>query len=355
LILSRTSTHTAPMRPTRTLLASLLWLLVAGCTGTPDVPGGVALLEPVDVGGMRQWILARGQDPGLPVLLWLHGGPGAAQMPVARHFNGDLEADFIVVHWDQRGAGKSNPFGFDGSTLRFERFVADVHELTAHLRERFGQERIFLLGHSWGSQLGLIVAARHPEDYHAYVGVAQPVGRARTQAVAHPWLRSRIEAACDRRDLEALERLGPPPFIRHNDYVAFASLLEKYGGGMDLPLGQLVPVALRAPEYSLLDYLRWLRGARRGSGPMWSEAAYANFDAFRDAPRLEIPAFFITGDRDYNTPAELTRAYVDALDAPRGKDLFVFDGTAHAPFMAEPQQFAQTLRTIRDRVAPVLR
>ena len=147
------------------------------------IPGSVARLEQVELEGMEQWILIRGTDTRNPVLLWLHGGPGAAQMPLARHFNGELEDDFIVVHWDQRGAGKSNPPGFDETTMYLERYVADTLELTLYLKELLQKDKIYLLGHSWGSQLGLRVVEEAPHLYHAYIGVSQWVDPLSSQNV----------------------------------------------------------------------------------------------------------------------------------------------------------------------------
>jgi pimeloyl-ACP methyl ester carboxylesterase len=324
--------------------------MTAGCARTADIPGGVAALEQIEVGGMSQWIQLRGRNADAPVLLWLHGGPGAAQMPIARHYNGDLERDFIVVHWDQRGAGKSNPFDFDERTMRFEQFIADTHELTQHLRARFDGRKIFLLGHSWGAQLGLVVANRYPEDYYAYIGVGQAVDRARTQEVAWTWLERRIEAEGNEADLRTLDSLGVPPYADHADYVTFARLVDRYGGNTDVPFRQLLWVALRAPEYTALDYLRWLRGANRGSGAMWHEPAYAGFDALTVVPRLEIPARFINGANDYNTPAEVTQDYYQHLDAPRGKRLYILEGRAHLPFVGDPPAFSRMLQAIKREV-----
>jgi len=216
-------------------------MVVAGCARTADIPGGIAELAAIELGGQRQWVQIRGRHPDSPLLLWLHGG-----------------------------AGKSNRSDFDPATLTFEQFVAAVRDLTRYLRTRFADRPLILLGHSWGTQLGLTVAARYPEDYQAYIGVAQVVGRAHSQPVAHAWLHKQIEPTGNHRDLADLERLGPPPLSAHADYVRFANLLGKYGGNMDLPFRRLAAAALGAPEYTLLDYWRWLSGARRGSGPIRS-------------------------------------------------------------------------------------
>lgn len=365
--MDRLPPHAHPPRPrcgsARTLLLALAVGSLAACGGhTPPfrdsqgnpLPGSIAALEAVEIGGVEQWVLIRGRDRTGPVLLWLHGGPGAPEMPVAPRFVPGLEDHFVVVHWDQRGAGKSNPVDFDPAQLSFERFVADAREMTAWLQQRFGQERIYLLGHSWGSQLGLVLAHRHPEDYQAWIGVGQHVAARRSQPVARAWLEERIRAAGRTGDLEKLRALGEPPYRDHEAFVSFIRLVDAYGGNLDVGMGRLVRVALASPHYTLWDLPAWLRGANRGSGPMWDDPDYQGFDAHEAVPRLEIPAYFLNGAMDYNTPLAVTRAWVEALEAPAGKELIVFDGSAHTPFLAEPRAFEQVLARIREETWPTM-
>jgi len=130
----------------------------------------IASLEKVSIGGIDQWILVRSYDIANPVLLWLHGDPGSSQMPVSRWFNKELEEEFMVVHWGQRGAGKSNPADFNEDTMSVKQFESDAHELTQYLKQRFNKEKMYLLGHSWGTQFGSKVVFKYPEDYYAYIG-----------------------------------------------------------------------------------------------------------------------------------------------------------------------------------------
>lgn len=338
----------------RTLIPLAL-LVAAGCTAhTPEirdargrsVPESVATLERIHLGGMDQWVLIRGRNTSNPVLLWLHGGPGSAQMAV-RALNRDLEDHFVVVHWDQRGAGKSNPRGFDESTMSVQQFLDDAHQLTQLLKDRFGQERIYLLGHSWGTEIGLLLAWDHPQDYHAYIGVSQVVDRARSQELAHAWLEGRIEEAGSARDRERLARLGQPPYRDHAAYIRFAGMVGSYGGNFDVGMGRLALAALRAPEYTVGDLRAWLRGANRGSGPMWDEPAYRSFDALDKVPRLGVPIYFFQGRNDYNTPLARTRHFADALEAPYGKELVVFEHSAHNPFFGEPEKFTRELVRVK--------
>lgn len=315
-------------------------------TFTPTITGevGIASLEKIDLGSMQQWILIRGQDISNPVLLWLHGGPGAAQMSVSRYFNGELEEHFIVVHWDQRGAGKSNPAGFDESTMTFEQYLTDAHELTLYLKSRFGQDKIYLVGHSWGSQMGIRLAQLYPQDFYAYVGVSQVVNAARAQEIGYDWLMKQVREENERSELDSI---GQPPFTDHERFVHYIQKIDAYGGGFDVGFMQLAWITLLAPEYNLRDVSAWLRGSNRGSGPMWNSPEYQSFDAVKDIPKLETPVYFFSGQKDYNTPLQLVKSYFEVLDAPHGQHLVIFESSAHTPFMGEADRFNQEMRQVK--------
>lgn len=304
-------------------------------------------LERISLGGMDNAILLRGRDSGNPLLLWLHGGPGAGQIDVAWKRFSALEEDFVLVQWDQPGAGKSNPRCIDETSLTFARFISDARELTAYLKARFPGRPIFLLGHSWGSQLGARLARDYPEDYAAYIGVSQVVKAEAAEMIAYEWLGGKIAGARCRRDAKTLESLGPPPYADHEAYVGFARLVESYGGGMDIGATELISTFLQSPDYRLGDLSAWLRGAKRGSGVMWEETRRQ--DLRKDVPSLGLPSYFISGVLDRNTPPELVELYVEALDAPR-KRFVRFEHSAHTPFFAEPGSFAQELGRIKEEI-----
>jgi len=327
-----------------TFVIFALHLIVACGAKTPDVegPDPVAELLSLEIGGMDQWILIRGEDQSNPVLLWLHGGPGSAQMPVHRAFNKELEREFIVVHWDQRGAGKSNHNEFRVETMTLDRFVEDAHELTIYLKERFNKEKIFLLGHSWGTQFGILTVERFPEDYHAFISVGQVVHPERANFISYEWLKNEVEQNGSRRQKREFSELGEPSFLERRRYVSLAEMLDQFGGGMDVGMGRLAWISLGACEYTLGDYMKWLRGASRGSGPMWEESSRMNL--FDRVPKLEVPAWFIVGRNDFNTPAVLVSEYVEKMNAPH-KELIVMEGAAHTPFLKNPDGFnAEVIR-----------
>ena len=311
------------------------------------IPGSIAVLEPIELGGLEQWITIRGADVTKPLLLWLHGGPGSPQMPLAHHLDARLEQAFVVVHWDQRGAGKSNHGGFEEATMRLERYVDDALELIAYLRGLLGHERIVLLGHSWGTQLGIELVAAHAELFDACIGVSQVVDHDRATEIARDWLRSTIDPAESPDDLRALEIIEIPA-RRHSDYRALAQLVDAYGGSFDVPITQLAGIAARAPEYVVGDYARLLCGMNRGGGPMHEGGIMANPDFITATASLDVPAYFFAGARDYNTPRVLVEAYVEVLEAPH-KELVVFDQAAHLPFLAEPERFVDEVIRVAGR------
>ena len=311
----------------------------AGCGWTPVIEGerSIASLEAVELGGMEQWILIRGTDRENPVLLWLHGGPGSAEMPIARRSTRRLEDHFVVVHWDQRGAGKSNPADFDEATMTFEQYIRDAHQLTGLLKRRFAEDSIYIVGCSWGTQLGIRLAERWPDDYTGYIAVGQVVDHLRAEQMGYDWLLERAAGTGRDAAVQKVENLGLPPYLEHDRYVRFAKLVQAYGGGMDLGLARLFPIALAAPEYCLADYARWFRGSNRGSGPMWDEAHPDNL--FASIQRLDVPVLFVSGENDMNTPMPLVREYYEQLDAPQGKDFIVFEHAAHTPYLSHPDAF----------------
>jgi pimeloyl-ACP methyl ester carboxylesterase len=234
--------------------------------------------------------------------------------------------------------------------MAFDQFVSDAHELTQLLKQRFNQEKIYLVGHSWGSHLGIMLAKAYPEDYHAYIGVSQLVDPLVGHSISLAWLSARIDSAGNQKDMERLTQLGPPPFTNHSKYVTFAGLVGQYGGNMDVGMLELAWIALRAPEYRLGDYIAWVNGSTRGSGPMWEHTL--TYNMLRDVLHLELPVYFFSGRNDYNTPLDLVVEYYKALDAPLGKQLVIFDESAHTPFMGEVEKFNQELMLVKEERYP---
>ena len=301
----------------------------------------------ISVGGVDQWLLIRSANPSNPVFLFLHGGPGAAEMPLLRYYNYELEKYFTVVMWDQRGAGKSNKRSIPPESITMNQLLNDTHEIVQYLKLRFKQKKIFLAGHSLGTVLGIQSVKNHPEDFYAYVGIGQVVDMKRN-----------IESSYQ-LCTELADKKGSQKDIR---FFSGMQINGKYSGGTDLDkavymrdwiakngriyykrnnLNNLVSIVLSAPEYTILDKIKYMNGLNRSRKLLWKPDLFeVNF--FEDAPVLDIPVYFVSGKYDYITSHTLTTEYFDFVKAPY-KELVQFEYSAHCAIFEESTKFNQLM------------
>ena len=307
------------------------------------VPGSVAILEDVTIGGVKQSVLVRGRSARNPVLLFLHGGPGTSELGMLRAFNiPALEHHFTVVVWDQRGAGKSFAALEPASGMTVEQLISDAHELTLWLRQRFAQEKIYLVGHSWGSALGVLAVGRRPELYHAYVGFGQVVNMREGERISYEWALARAQEARDSRSVAKLKAIGPPPYSGdlRSKVIAQRKILGKYGGEL---YGSryggffvLLACLLKAREYSWRDRINVFRGIFASMRLLWPQILSINL--MGQAPELRVPVYFLEGRHDYEAPSALVEQYYQAVRAP-SKTLVWFENSAHFVNTEEPDAF----------------
>jgi pimeloyl-ACP methyl ester carboxylesterase len=323
------------------LLGALgLWALVPAATAPIAAPDAIASLERVSLGGVPQTILVRGHDRAKPVLLYVHGGPGFAQLPLARHYSDQLERHFVVVHWDQRGAGASCA-GTDFASVTRERIVADAIELSEQLARRFGGGRIFLLGHSWGSVVGALAVQQRPDLFEAYVGLGQVVNGRRNEELSYRFV---VEEAERREDEEALAELGRvhPPYATARELGVQRGWLATYRGSVYATdrAREALPAALFAREYTLGTRLRFVGCFQRSLERLW--AGLDGFDALEQIPRLDVPVYLFTGRHDWNTPFPLVEEWAAKLEAPH-VELVWFEDAGHMVPIEAPESFQRAL------------
>ncbi|PZR74131.1 MAG: alpha/beta hydrolase [Chthoniobacterales bacterium] len=304
---------------------------------------GIHSLEKLRLGGADQWILIRGWNRTKPLLLFVHGGPGFPEMPFA-HVNADLERDFVVVQWDQRGAGKSYPAPND--SLDVEQFVSDTRELSALLLKRFGAQKLFLVGHSWGSLIGALVAARDPDKFFAYVGISQFADALESERTMYRFALQQAERTSNARASHELKQIGSPPYESMRNFRTMKKWVNRFGERDYQPMGrwQFARLAFASPIYSWRDFANLAWGARTSFDELWREVFY-KVNLMRDAPRIDVPVYFLEGrhDRLVTTSAAMAERYFDALDAPRGKQLIWFEKSGHWPQLEEPEKFRAVL------------
>jgi pimeloyl-ACP methyl ester carboxylesterase len=296
--------------------------------------GSIASLETVAIGGWPQHILVRGRQASNPVLLFLHGGPGMPAMYLAHAFQRPLEERFVVVQWDQRGAGKSYRRDVPVASMTYEQIIADARELIDLLRARFGVQKVYLVAHSWGTSVGMRLVARYPERVQAYVGVGQVVDRRRSREIVNRFIR---DEATRRGRPEAIEDLEARGDLAHEKWV-FQFGGELAGATSWTPL---LMTGLRAPEYSFYDVLRVKWGVDFSHAHMKD----APGELIDEVTEVKVPVYFFEGRRDYTTPAELAEVYLQRLRAPSAKVVW-FEHSAHFPFLEEPDRFAQQMAQV---------
>ena len=307
------------------------------------VPGSIATLEQVELNGSRQWVSIRGHDVDNPVLLFLAGGPGGSQLTTARHALAELEQHFVVVNWEQPGAGKSYN-AVDRATLTPERYVSDGHALVLYLRERFGVEKVYVLGESWGSALGIMLVQRYPELFHAHIGTAQMVDFLETDRVDYEFALEWAKERGDTRKVAQLEAQGPPPY--YGDDVAWQQvnyLKDTYAYMNQDPnviTNFNTPRDLASPEYGLLDKVNWVRGPLTTLGVVYQQLWDVDFRT--QAPTLDVPVYFLIGRHDANVPAYLIEEYYALLDVPH-KELIWFEHSGHSPWISETEKFVDVV------------
>ncbi|MDE1148160.1 MAG: alpha/beta hydrolase [Azospirillaceae bacterium] len=314
---------------------------ILGTVGKVVSPNGIDEAKVVEIGGIRQWITVRGKDRRNPILLVLHGGPAAPELPTRYLFEAPWADYFTVVEWDQRGAGKTyllNDPAKVGPTLSADRIVQDAEELVAYLRATYGKQKVFVIGHSWGSLVGLKLAARRPEWLYAYIGAGQIINTVAAEKVNYAWALAEAHRRGDAQAITELEGIAPYP--------------EKDGG---LPLDKLGTerkwsVRFGGLTYGRDNYAFWENAET--ISPDYSDADFKAIDLgsafslprllpdmakadFTGLTRLDCPLIIFAGRHDYTTPSEIVQAWFGKLTAP-SKRFVWFENSAHMMYGEEP-------------------
>ncbi len=298
---------------------------ILGDDGKPLL-GSIAVMEKVNLNGSEQWITIRGKDATKPVLLYLGiGGPGAGGFPATRMNLAPLEDHFVVVNWDQPGTGKSYN-AVPISTLTVQRFVDDAHVLTEMLRARFHQDKIYVVGLSWGTILGIKLVQQYPDLFYAYAGNGQMVNTTENDRFGYDLALKLVTERGDTRMADTLRAYGPPPYMGDGmaaKYMAYNNVLFDYMGSPRLEMVLLVGPHF-AYEYGWIDRLNFARGLM-DSYPVVYGQLY-DLDFTQQAAKLDVPAYFLVGEKDVNAVASIVERYYNGLEAPHKELIWLESG-----------------------------
>lgn len=278
-----------------------------------------------------------------PVVLFLHGGCGAADRPFIMKWQSPLASICTLVSWDQRGAGMAySRKKAKTETLTKDLYINDLHNIVEYLKRRFKKDKIIIVGHSFGSQLGVWYCQKHPENIECYVGVGQVIDAVRNEEISYKFTLDEAKKRNDRRAEKVLLEIGPPVngFYKGDKLLVQRNYLNKFGG---IEYGKykssifitLPKIPCMFKEYSLKTMLNYVSAnVYCLSQPIGQEKV----DFIRDVKELEIPVYLFMGKSDYNTVYDLAKEWLDNLNAPY-KKFISFDKSGHTPQWEEPEKW----------------
>lgn len=300
----------------------------------------------VNINGVEQGMFIKSKDSTNPVLLYLHGG-----MPdyfLTRKYPTGLEDYFTVVWWEQRGSGLSYCADIPPETMTLEQMISDTKDLTNYLRKRFGQEKIYLMGHSGGTFIGIQVASRAPELYHAYIGVAQMSDQLKSERLAYEYMLKKFRENGNTKMVRKLE--AAPVTMKDGIPDAYLALrdpaMHSLGIGTTHDMHSVITgiflPSLTSREYTLIEKVNMWRGKSR-SGISILGANMLTTDLSKQVPELKLPVYFFEGLYDYTCSYTEAKSYFEKLKAPM-KGFYTFEKSAHSPLFEEPEKMQQILR-----------
>ncbi len=303
------------------------------------IAGSIAELTTVDVNGQDLRLMIRGHSIDNPVLLFLAGGPGGSEYGAMRNHLPELEEHFTVATWDQRGAGTSYPELDPTNTMTLDGQIDDTVAVTNYLRDRFGQDRIYVLGQSWGTTLGVLAIQNHPEFYEAFIGTGQMVSQRETDIIFYTDTLAWANDTGNNALVDELEAIGPPPYDRMLDYetaLANEHDVYPYDHSQNSEGAGQMSENLFVSEYALIDQIHILGGFMETFAVLYPQLQ--DIDFRQTATDFDVPMFFVQGANEAGGRAEVFDDWYPMINAPI-KDVAVFGTSGHRPLWEQPDEF----------------
>ncbi|WP_310394225.1 alpha/beta hydrolase [Hymenobacter sp.] len=310
-------------------------------------PDGVQETYETPIGGVKQWVFVRGQDRRNPIILFVHGGPASPMAPVAWMFQRPLEEYFTIVHYDQRAAGKTyaaNDTTGLGRTLRIAQYVQDAIDLAEFIRKKYDQQKVILLGHSWGTVIGLQAALKRPDLFYAYVGLGQVISSQDNERLSFAYGLEQATAQKNEAAVRELRSIAPYPGNRPltRERIIIARKWPQHYGGLAAyrsTFAYYFNAPRLSPAYTPAEAAAIDPGSLFTLGRILPEFLRVDFKSVTSFP---IPVFMLMGRHDYTTPSAPTAAWLQQLKAPLKKGVW-FENSAHLIPLEEPGKLLLTL------------
>lgn len=294
--------------------------------------------EFLNINGSQQFVAVRADKAGLPLLLYVHGGPGDAALPLVLKYNRKLSKGYTLIIWEQRGAGKSYyPFK-ESEVLTLNTFIEDLYVLTDLMLKRYQQKQLTLVGHSWGSVIGLKFAIKYPELIKTYVGCGQVIDM--HLGSKHAW-----EFALQKADEKTKQKLADIDITYQkenwlDDLLFVTRTVVKYKGSYygHSNYNKMVKDFLFSRAYKLSDLLNREKGSLQSIQRLWPELMSVSFNEIRSFP---FPIVLIEGRHDHHVDSRLAEEFYEQLTSK--KKLYLFEQSCHFPQWSEAEHFNQIL------------
>lgn len=323
----------------KSIIIGLVFASSCAVAQTPqkgNIPVDTSFL--INIDGLDQYLEIKGVSRSKPVLLFLHGGPSWPATPMLRKYNQALTNDFVLVSWDQRNCGKSKTD--TAVTLTVDLYVEDAHQVTQFLKKTFKTSKIFIIGNSWGSVIGVTLASKYPEDYFAYIGVGQVVDLPRSLMVTKDYVVNQARLKNDTSTINAIDQMGISadnvyslPFEHLMNFFQVANPYLKNAN-----VRELEDATQLYPDYQVVD---WFTPLITSGKELFVHMNSTRLDLSR-YKEFKIPMYFFAGKHDYNTPSIVAEEFFNSITAPKRK-FFWFERSGHSPQWEEPEVFHRRL------------
>ncbi len=303
----------------------------------------------VDINGMSLGMFIMAKNTSSPVLLLLGGGPGIPEYFLEQEYPSGLADEFVVCYLEYRGTSLSYMSGMDTGTMTLEQYVDDVVDVTNYLSERFGQEKIYLMGHSFGTYIGLNAVHQHPELYHSYIAMAQVTNARESEILAFNYMLEQYKTIGNK---EMIKRFEEYPIATSEEAFAQYAMsdlrdtaMHELGVGTTHTMRSIMSgiffPSLRCGVYTQMERINIWRGKAFAQTTEILTGS-RSFNAFNEVPEIEIPIYFFGGIYDYTVCYSLQKEYFEQLQAPM-KAFYTFDNSAHSPLFEEPEKAMEIL------------
>ncbi|MBE2218303.1 MAG: alpha/beta hydrolase [Ignavibacteria bacterium] len=319
-------------------------------SGGKQLPGSVSEKIFVNIGGVEQGMFIRGKNVNNPVLLYVHGGPAFPNYFLIDKYEPGLEDHFTVCYWEQRGGGLSYNSEVTLESMNFDRFTDDAIEVTNYLRERFGKEKIYLMAHSGGTPFAIMAAAKAPELFYAYIGMSQITNQAESEKLAYKYMLEQYTTAGNENVVKEFEEF---PLLDSAEYIIpFYKSSLRDNSMHELGIGTMrnmrsvfsgvfLPVWM-CRAYTVMEKVNiWISKFFFIKKTKLIEELFQT-DIPAKVPKLEIPVYFFSGKYDLTVNHDLSKSYLNKLQAPV-KGFYTFDNSAHSPLFEEPGKTKEIL------------